>query len=42
LEDEEAESIVVVKAETTEDDEVIMEYNEFYFDDDWDADKFKN
>ncbi len=42
LEDEEAESIVVVKAEITEDDEVIMEYNEFYFDDDWDADKFKN
>ncbi len=41
LEEGEAKSVVVVKVEVGEDDEVIMEYNEFYFDEDWDPDKFK-
>lgn len=41
LEEGEAESVVVVKVEVTEDDDVLMEYNEFYFDDDWDPNKFQ-
>ena len=39
LEEGEAKSVVVVKVELSEDGN-IMEYNEFYFDEDWDAEKY--
>lgn len=41
LEDEEIESLVSVKVEVTEEDDIIMEYIEFYFDAEWDDDKFR-
>lgn len=40
LEEGEAQSVVVVKVEVSEDDGNLMEYNEFYFDEDWDPEKY--
>ncbi len=41
LEDEDIENVVVIRVELDEDDGAIMEYDEFYYDKDWDDDKFK-
>ena len=41
LEDEEAKSFIVVTFGVDEEEESVnMYYNEFYFDEDWDPDKF--
>ncbi len=44
LEEGDAESVVVIKVEIADKDDdmdTIMEYTEYYFDEDWDQDKFK-
>jgi len=41
LVDEEAERIIVVRVEITEEDGTMMQYDEFYIDKDWEFDKFK-
>lgn len=41
LVDEEAERIIVVRVEITEEDGTMMQYDEFYIDEDWEFDKFK-
>lgn len=42
LENGETENVMMVRVEVTEEDGILMEYNEFYFDEDWDMYKFKN
>lgn len=41
LVDEEAARIIVVRVEITEEDGTMMQYDEFYIDEDWEFDKFK-
>ena len=41
LEDGKIESYTLVRYETTEDDEVFMQYQEYSMDEDWDEDDYK-
>lgn len=41
LEEGDAESVVTIKVDISDDDDVIMEYTEYYFDEDWDPDRIK-